>query len=371
MLAAGDYDLMQPLFKMYMDALPLRQHAARVYYDHDGAFYPETMYWWGTYNGDNYGWNREGKPHGLTDNRYIRLYWQSGIELLAMMLDHYERTRSASFRDDTLLPYAAATLAFFDQHWPRNEQGTIHFHPAMALETWWDSTNPLPEIASLRWLIPRLVDITASDEQKAAWKRTLEDLPPIPMGEANGERFLLPAEKFATKKNMENPELYAVWPYRLYGVGKPDLEVALATWPRRRHRGTGGWQQNAIQAACLGLTKEAKAFVTSNFSRHAGGYRFPAMWGPNFDWIPDQDHGGVAMNALQNMALQAEPVSPEGLSRGKRGKIYVLPAWPKEWNVHFKLHAPLRTTVECTYRDGEIVELKVEPEERAADVVRP
>jgi hypothetical protein len=53
-------------------------------------------------------------------------------------------------------------------------------------------------------------------------------------------------------------------------------------------------------------------------------------------------------------------------------KIYVLPAWPQDWNVHFKLHAPYQTTVECEYRDGRIQSLLVTPESRRDDVeLRP
>ena len=59
--------------------------------------------------------------------------------------------------------------------------------------------------------------------------------------------------------NSENPELYAVFPYRLFGVGKPDLEVARETYARRLHKATGCWRQDAIQAALLGLTDDARS----------------------------------------------------------------------------------------------------------------
>ena len=71
------------------------------------------------------------------------------------------------------------------------------------------------------------------------------------------------------------------------------------------------------------------------------GSRFPAFWGPNFDWVPDQDHGGVLMIALQRMVMQAEP-----------GRIDLLPAWPKGWDVEFRLHAPGRRVVEGRFRSG-------------------
>ena len=52
-------------------------------------------------------------------------------------------------------------------------------------------------------------------------------------------------------------------------------------------------------------------------------------------------------------------------------KILILPAWPKEWDVHFKLHAPQQTTVEVVYKNGKIEKLEVFPKSREADVKLP
>jgi len=76
--------------------------------------------------------------------------------------------------------------------------------------------------------------------------------------------------------------------------------------------------------------------------------------------VPDQDHGGVLMKTFQAMLVQTE---------GR--KIFLLPAWPKDWDVEFKLHAPQQTVLEGVYRDGKLVSLKVTPESRRADVVLP
>jgi len=49
-------------------------------------------------------------------------------------------------------------------------------------------------------------------------------------------------------------------------------------------------------------------------------------------------------------------------------KIYLFPAWPKEWNVDFKLHAPLRTVIEGTFINGMAKVLKVTPPSRTKDI---
>ena len=153
--------------------------------------------------------------------------------------------------------------------------------------------------------------------------------------------------------------MYAIFPYRLYGVGRPDLDVARRSFEARAVKGSVGWQQDPVQAALLGLADQAARLTAARFSTKDPGSRFPAFWGPNFDWTPDQCHGGNAMLGLQAMVEQ-----PWG------GKIHLLPAWPKGWDVEFKLRAPRNTTVEGIFRNGRWEKLVVTPEARAADVVK-
>ena len=224
--------------------------------------------------------------------------------------------------------------------------------------------RPCGDPENLGFVLPKILDLPAdaiSDTQRADWKRLLSELPPIPAGKTDdGRTYLRPAREYSRCANSENPELYAVFPYRRYGLGKPELEVGRLTFERRRIKRTGGWTQDPIQAAYLGLTDVARAYTQTNFSTWHGGSRFPAFWGPNFDWIPDQDHGSVALIALQTMLLQSED-----------RRILLLPAWPKNWSVDFKLHAPLQTTVEGSYEDGKLTRLVVTPASRTEDVVRP
>ena len=353
MLEAGDFDLMDAWFRMYRDALPLSQARVETYYKFkNAAQFPETMYGWGLPNNGDYGWtNTAPEP----SNPYISRYWNGSLELIAVMLDRYDFTQDKTFERDTLVPLADALISFLDQYWPkRDANGKIVFDPAQSLETWHVAVNPLPEIAGLRFLLPRLLELTATSEQKARWKKMLEELPPIPVKDG----LLQPAETFAKKKNSENPALYAVFPYRLYGVGKPDLDMARATYQARSTRHNKGWCQDSIQAACLGLGDEAGRLVSARAAKRNEAHRFPAMWGPNFDWTPDQDHGNNILTTLQLMLLQYEG-----------DKIFVLPAWPKGWDVAFKLHAPKQTTVEGVYRSGKMEELKVTPESRRKDII--
>jgi len=61
----------------------------------------------------------------------------------------------------------------------------------------------------------------------------------------------------------------------------------------------------------------------------------------------------------------------ENSSSGEQGKIRLLPAWPADWNVDFKLHTPHQTVVEGKVRGGKVIQLNVTPESRRDDVIYP
>jgi hypothetical protein len=64
------------------------------------------------------------------------------------------------------------------------------------------------------------------------------------------------------------------------------------------------------------------------------------------------------MTALQMMILQSD---------GQ--ELRVLPAWPSNWDVQFKLHAPMGTVVQGEFAGGKLIYVRTEPPERAKDIV--
>ncbi|SMD02015.1 DUF5703 domain-containing protein [Pedobacter nyackensis] len=347
MLASGDFELMKPLFSMYMKALSLRKAATKKYYGHAGAFFPETINFWGTYPDGDYGCNRENVKDGYAKNPFVRYYWQSGLELSLMMLDYYSFSKDSQFAKNTLVPFVSEILSFYDQHWKRGQDGKILFDPAMALETFHSAVNPLPEIVGITVVAGKMLHLPVQfvgKEKKEEWTKLVKDLPALPTRIVGNDTLLAPAHKYSNKANVENPEMYAVFPYRMFTVGKPNVEMARKTFAAKTHKENKGWQQNSIQAAFLGLPEESKKMVVESFSTWDKNFRFPAFWGPNYDWTPDQCHGSVAMIALQRMLLQYE-----------NDDVKLLPAWVKEWDVHFKLIGPGNKSYEGTVKDGTLV----------------
>lgn len=371
LLDTGDFDLLKPWFNMYVHDLPLAGDRARIYYHHAGAFFPETMLFWGLPNLNDFGWNN---PTDVIQSRWQRYHIQGALEVIAQMLDEYDRTQNAHFARKDLVPLADAVVTFYSEHYPRGADGKIRMAPAQSLETYQlNAVNPTPDIAGLKSILPRLLELPhklTSRNQRKRWAKTLTDLPPIPtgrtahgkippfgVGDTNGTPIILPAEKYGRTSNVENPESYVAFPYRLYGVGKPDLKLARDTFDARLFPQDTCWGQDGPQAAVLGLTAVAKKAAIAEFTDY-GDQRFRWFWRPGHDWIPDLDNGGTGMMTLELMLMQCD---------GKR--IQLLPAWPEDWSADFKLHAPYNTVVEGHVENGKITKLIVTPESRAKDVV--
>lgn len=342
MYYSGDIEMMNPLWKMYLDAMPLARHRTEKHFGHPGIFMPETFYFWGCYAPDNYGWERpDTLKTGIPTSPYIRLYYQGTLEVAAMMLQRYEFAPDASFLRDTLLPFATEALIFYDRHYPLDSTGKMHIQPAQSLETYFEGViNPAPDIAALSWLLSGLarLDERLPDSTAALVVRMQRALPELPRRQTETGEILAAGTHLGPRTNVEKPELYSVFPYRLFGVGLPELELARRTYAQRAVKEHWGWQQDAIFAANLGLTDEARRIVTTNFSRKHDGSRFPGFYGPNYDWVPDQDHPNVTSRALQEMAVQYV-----------RDTVYLLPAWPLDWPLECKVHLPRNTTLTLKY----------------------
>lgn len=352
-LMAGDFDMMLPLFRMYANILPANKAQVREFYHHDGAYFAETAPFWG-------GLQFMGPD---VKANYTNHYFTPILELSMMMLDYYEYTGDTSFARKTLLPVASAGIQFFDQHFTRDLDGKLLLNPDNAIEMYWKVHDPAPDIAGLHAVLARLIDLPAGlidPKTRAQWRRLYSELPPLPTATLNGKTVLLPytGPQDAPFNNSENPELYAIYPFRLFGLGKPGIDVAVNTFNARKQRAKGCWVQDPVQAAMIGDAATAKDYVSFALTRKDPKLKFPAFWDKGNDYAPDEDNGGNGENGLQQMLMQVD---------GK--KIMLLPAWPASWDADFKLNAPYNTTVKGKVVKGKLVGLSVMPASRLKDVV--
>ena len=233
-----------------------------------------------------------------------------------------------------------------------DEHGHLVLDPSHALETY-HGRNATDIICALRVNLEGLLalpDAWIPPERKTRYREWLTRLPPLNFRERDGHRTLAPvAGEAGPIGNYEIPQLYPIFPYGIYGLGRPGLEIARDTWrhgvdpclgpepwtpprpgdkpwyPARQY--WYGWTQLAIWMARLGLTAEAKEYVAKKLDDARPGNEFdvperrrlPTFWGPGFDWTPDHNWGGSGMIALQEMLLQTpgdrNPIAP-GLAEG-------------------------------------------------------
>jgi hypothetical protein len=71
------------------------------------------------------------------------------------------------------------------------------------------------------------------------------------------------------------------------------------------------------------------------------------------------DHSATARIALQYMVTQP----------GFNDEILMFPAWVQEWDVSFRLNAPLNTVVEGICTSGKLSSFNVYPAERKKDLI--
>lgn len=371
MLKSGDYDLLRTALDFYVRLLGVAELRTQVYWHHAGACYTEQLENFGLPNPSEYGWKRPAYfDPGVEYNAWLEYHWDTVLEFCLLALDggSYGQLPLSDY-----LPFVESCIRFFDIHYrylnsrlsrkALDGKGKLILYPGSAGETYKLAYNSTTTVSALKVLVARILrlpDSLLSLPDRNYFDSLEKRLPEVPLRTLDGHLSLAPAELWSRVQNQETPQLYPVFPWHLYSLGSQDLAVAKNTWNYDtlaiRNRSYIGWKQDAIFAADMGLTKEAFSLTLKKLS--SGPFRFPAFWGPGFDWAPDHNWGGSGMIALQDMLLQCQG-----------GKILLFPSWPADQDVHFRLHATDATIVEAMLKGGKLVSLQVWPESRRKDVL--
>ncbi len=353
MLKNGDFDLLLPQLDFYLHIYKNAEERSRLYWGHEGACLTEQVENYGLPCYPEYGTKRpEGFDPGMERNAWLEYEWDTCLEFCMMALEAH---RYCGMDIEKYKPMIRSCLRFFDEHYQYlankrgakrlDGQGKLVLYPGSGGETFKGAYNATSTIAALRTVAEAMGDTTL-----------LKRLPDITVRDG----MIQPALHYERVQNVESTQLYPVFPWRMYGVGRPDLEIARNTYKNDslavKFRSHIGWKQDMIWAACLGMTDEAVRLMKLKMGN--GPHRFPAFWGPGFDWTPDHNWGGSGMIGMQEMLMQEV-----------EGKIYLFPAWPRDKDVSFKLKASGNTTVQAAIKDGKIFNIKITPEERRSDLI--
>lgn len=391
MLKAGDFDAILTHFELYRKALGGARARVKKHFGHDGAIFSEYLGVPGLALAAGYGWESGprsrgeeipfGDPRadatgqyndlvekGIMANGSIAYHWESQLETAYMILE-YRRFTGAQITQ--YIPLIENAVVFFDEHYRKrqkmrsgkelNEQGQLVIYPSKACETFRGATNPTDLLAGLKACIEEILtlDENSLKLRNMAYYRNLQKMiPPFTYAQTDGVRVIQPAEKWKVYRNAEIPQLYPLFPFNRFALGRDDMQVFRNTYAKGKFRKGNivSWHQDGIFFARMGQTAEAADFNIRKLDDSPR--RFPTFWGPGHDWVPDHNWGGSGMIGLQEMLMQTIG-----------NKIYLCPAWPKDWDVDFKLHAPYQTVVECRIRDGKITYLTVTPASRGKDVI--
>ena len=336
MLKSGDTDMMVAQFDTYLRLLPTATARTRYYWGHEGASFTEQLENFGLPNPAEYGKHPEGSDLGVERNAWLEYEWDTALEFCMMMM------QAGMF--EKYEPLIEQCLRFFDEHYQYmarksgakalDGDGKLVIYPGSGCETYKMAYNPSNTIAALKAVLKELASRRKERGSKDTNERDIlkmaTRIPDIPLRVIAGDTCIAPAIVWARIQNVETPQLYAVFPWRIYGLGREHLDIARNTYWKDPHalemRSSKGWKQDNIWAACLGLTEEARRLTVEKLSD--GPYRFPAFWDAGFDWAPDCNRGGSGMIGLQEMLLQET----------SDGKLLLFPAWPKEWKVRFRLY---------------------------------
>ncbi len=425
MLKSGDFDLMLPGFSFYQEGLVNATVRVLHYWGHEGCAFAEqpsisalpgsAMY--GHLSGsdlfgrpdnldtaDVYGLQLSDHPPGrrrpgnleagVEVNPAAGNLFDSQLDWAWMILEYQHFTGS----DITAyLPFIEQSVIFYDEHYRyRNkqrtgkeldEEGKLVIYPANTLEHHPNALNPSLPIMGMHQIFTRLMELPEKycpPQRKERWLEILGRLPDLPVEQVGEERRILkPAENYS-HRSWHMPEMYGLWPFQVYGLGLPDIELMQNTFlhgvSSRSRESVVAWTQGFIHYARLGMAEKSQEMAVGKLGN--GPYRFPAFWPETIDWVPDFNWGGAGMIGLQEMLLQTHSDAPASLhgkvnlgdirlNTGNGVKLRLLPAWPVDWDVDFRLHAPGQTIVEAKVRDGRIMELKVTPEHRQEDLILP
>lgn len=393
MLKSGDFDVILPQFELYRKGLPGATARVERHFGHKGAVFSEYMSASGVAMGSGWGW--EGNGHrgrgteipfgdpratgargyndlveeGVMANQSIAYHWESQVEHAYMILEYHRFTGN---NISSYIPFIKSALIFFDEHYQKRQKmrngkslddnGKLVIYPSTACESYRGARNPSDLLAGLNACLSYLQELSEdyiSSEEKKYFQEFQDRVPYYPFDVVEDLPVLKPAESWIKESNQELPQFYPLFPFNQFQIGDPEIQTFKNSYkvaPDFRKGTVISWHQDGIQFARMGMTNEAADYNVRKLQDSER--RYPTFWGPGHDWVPDHNWGGSGMIGLQEMLMQTN-----------KEKIFLFPAWPKKWDVVFKLHAPYKTTVEVTLEEGAITRLRVTPQKREKDIV--
>lgn len=244
LMAGNHVDAVTAFNNMYSRNSAALKTFTQSHFGKNGIWVPETM-----------GWN--GNADGTVGSDYTKLIYSTGVEAANNMYAQYRYTGDEAYLKDTVYPFMKEVATFYVEMLSKNG-AQYYMANSNAHETYWGVKNAITDLAAIRSMFPTAIAVAkklnVDANLQTTWQDVLTNLVPYP----TTDTVYLPHEgQTAQQRNGENITAELIWPYNVTGIGAPDYDKALASWKARPNPYSNVWANDAIQAARLGLGKEA------------------------------------------------------------------------------------------------------------------
>jgi hypothetical protein len=113
-----------------------------------------------------------------------------------------------------------------------NGNGPLIIYPGSGCETYKAAYNPASTISGLRKVLSDLLQVAPAyvSGNTSYYEGYLERVPAVQWRLQQGQLCISPAQAYSRIQNVEIPQLYPVFPWGEYGLGLPNLTVAINTY---------------------------------------------------------------------------------------------------------------------------------------------
>ncbi|WP_460347979.1 glycosyl hydrolase family 95 catalytic domain-containing protein [Actinoallomurus acanthiterrae] len=355
-LSAGRAKLNDPFLNLYASNVDnISSWTASKVPGTQGLCVPETM----RFNGNGY---YEGKENNAScDSKIQPSYnaktFSSGAEVALWVWQEYLATDDLSLLR-TNYPLISGAARFLLSAATTGSDGLLHTQ-ANAHETQWDVKDPVTDIVAMQALFPVAVKaaqtLGTDSGLVGQLNAAIQKIPPLPRtdtatqtqvltpsADAGGNDMIaLSAQPTATRRNVENLGLEAVWPYNLIGDNSQFTGLAKRTYTSRSYVSTNDWTNDALQAARLGLASEVKNDLLASTKSYQVFPSGMAEVTGGFDQQPYIEHSGVVAAAVS-----------EALAQDYDGLLRIAPAWPTDWTGEGTVYIQHNTKVDVQVSGG-------------------
>jgi len=181
-------------------------------------------------------------------------------------------------------------LVFFDEYYQKQQWSwstktlDMSWHLVIPLgsaaETYEGAYNSVTIISGLITVAQELLQLPKIYVQKinrTYIKNFLTRIPPLPLRQFMNRTTLAPAVAYDRIQNTEIPQLYPVHPYGIYGLGKPNLSIAVDTYlydtEIQSISVSCRMEAGKIFCARLGSTEQAKKYTALKVETLTGAFQ--------------------------------------------------------------------------------------------------